>query len=287
MESKIVELLKLMRPQQWYKNLIIFLPLIFTFNLFDTNLFLITLAGFAALCLVSSSSYIINDIKDRKVDAQHPEKKYRAIASGKIKAFSAGIFALILVIVALWISYVLKKEFLIFVIALFVLTQLYTFWLKKEAFADIILISTNFVIRAVSGVALISVDLGPWIIVSMFFLAAFLAIGKRKSDLELLKKKAEKTRKVLQIYTSSTLDTLLTITLTCLILTYALFVSISQYRALFITLPFLVYCVFVYYHLIQTNSKIARHPELFLKEKRLMVGIALYLILTLVLLYVM
>jgi len=283
--DKFTGAIKLIRVKQWYKNLVVFLPLIFTFNLFNWHFFLLTAAGFLSLCLASSAGYIINDIKDVKKDRVHPEKKHRPIASGKIKMFEGYFLALFFAAVSGLIAYKIRISFMLFVAGLFILTQVYTFWLKTEAFADIITIASLFVIRAVSGVVIIDVPLGPWIIITMFFLAAFLATGKRQSDLQLMKEKAAATRKTLEVYTLKILDAMLIISATCIIITYALFVSLSNYKGLFITLPFLAYSVLYYYSKIQSSSKMARHPELFARDKKLMTAIGLQVLLTVLVLY--
>ena len=82
-------LIKTMRPRQWVtKNIFIFAALVFDKQLFIVDSFLRTLAGFALFCLISSSVYIFNDLADVEADRQHPEKKNRPIASGKLPVVS-------------------------------------------------------------------------------------------------------------------------------------------------------------------------------------------------------
>ena len=82
---KIIDFVELLRLKQWYKNIVVFIPIIFAFQLFDLNFLFLTLLGFIALCLISSSYYIINDLKDVQEDKIHPEKRLRPLASRKIR----------------------------------------------------------------------------------------------------------------------------------------------------------------------------------------------------------
>ncbi|MBW3016910.1 UbiA family prenyltransferase, partial [Candidatus Woesearchaeota archaeon] len=109
---------RLLRVEQWYKNLLVFLPLVFLKQLFSLSFFNV-LIGFIALCLVSSSGYILNDIFDLKKDRLHPEKSKRPIASGRINLYIAFAFAVILLLVALSIALLLNKYFAFFVLILF------------------------------------------------------------------------------------------------------------------------------------------------------------------------
>src|SRR3989338_7555049 len=103
--------LDLFRVSQWYKNLLIFIPITFSFNLLNFDFLIKTIFGFISLCLISSSYYIINDLKDVKKDKFHPEKKNRPIASGAVKIHEAGIFSLILFIISISLSINLSVYF--------------------------------------------------------------------------------------------------------------------------------------------------------------------------------
>ncbi|MCK4669672.1 MAG: decaprenyl-phosphate phosphoribosyltransferase [Nanoarchaeota archaeon] len=277
--------IKLLRPQQWYKNTLIFLALIFGGHLFNVAEFKLTVIGFICLCLISSSNYIFNDILDLKADRAHPEKKKRPLASGKIKIWKGGIIAIILLIVSLFVSYNLSVTFFYFVLALFLLTQFYSLVLKREIFVDLLLISINFVLRAASGSYLIDLKISPWLILCPFFLALFLTTGKRISDLKLLGKKAAAHKAVLKKYTSEMTNALMIIATTSLILAYTLFAFQSGHHNLLLTIPFALYAIFRYMQLIYQGSKIARHPELLVTDKRMVIAGILWGLSTLFVLY--
>ncbi|MBU2637992.1 MAG: UbiA family prenyltransferase [Nanoarchaeota archaeon] len=275
------DLMGLLRVRQWYKNLVVFLPLFFVGLVFVLNDFLLTLLGFLALCLFSSATYIINDMHDRKQDRLHPEKRLRPIAAGRVSLIAAAVIAGLLFLMALGIAYCLSITFMAVALVLFALSQLYTFWLKGEAFIDLLLLSTNFVLRAVSGAFIIDISIisiSPWLVLCTFFLSLFLAAGKREGDVSIIEKdKAVAQRKSLQYYTPDITKTLTIISATLLIMSYSLYSFLSKYNYLLLTLPFALYVIFRYLWLIRSGSYIARHPEYAYKDWKLAAGVLLWL----------
>ena len=195
----INDYIELIRIRQWYKNLLVFLAIFFSGYLFNFTKIYVVILAFSSLSFVSSVGYIINDLNDLERDKLHPEKKSRALASGKISRFKTILTGFILLVAGFIIAYNLNWQFF-FLLSLFLVLELaYTFLLKGVLFADVITISLLFVTRAIGGAIAINVFISPWLILCPFFLALFLALGKRHSDLLLLKEKAESTRKVLAI----------------------------------------------------------------------------------------
>ncbi len=269
---KIKDFISLIRVRQWYKNLVIFLPLIFGMQLF--NLFSIkqTFIGFFSLCFISSANYIINDIKDRKSDKENPEKKHRPIASGSVRPFIALLLMIIFLFSGLYAASTLSFVFALFALSLFLLTQIYSFFLKKHAFADILIISVNFVLRAISGAFVIADGFEPyirvssWLILCPFFLALFLATSKRQAEAILLKGNSKNHRPVLDFYTKEITSALIIISTTLLIASYSLYVFFSPYPNLIFTLPFVLYVIFKFFYFAEKGQKIARHPHLVYKD---------------------
>lgn len=285
------QLIKLCRPQQWYKNLVIFLPIIFAQKLFDLAILEKTFLGLIALCLISSANYVINDIADIERDKRHPEKKFRPLASGKVKVWQAIILAFILFPISIYIAINLSLPFLYIVLFLFLFTQLYSFWLKKEAFVDILCTAINFVTRAVAGAFVITIGIlpytriSPWLIVVPFFLSLFLSLGKREADLRVLGEKALLHKKVLNVYNKDLIRLLMAVVTALLIISYSLYSFLSISRYLLLTLPFALYTIFRYLYLIESGSVIARRPEFVVKDKRMVVGMLAWLIAVLLILY--
>jgi len=274
----VIKYFELIRVKQWYKNVVVFIPLVFAGKFLDLKALILTLIGFFALCLVSSSNYIINDLKDIEKDRRHPEKKFRPIASGKVKKWEAIIICSALLAASIFISVKLSISFFLCVVAIFVLTQGYTFYLRNEQFLDIIMIAINFVIRAVSGAFIINVRISPWLILCTFFLSLFLSAGKREADIRLLKDKAVFHKRVLKDYNIQITNALMIISTSALILSYALYSFLSIYPMLIYTIPFALYAIFRYLYLVYSGSEIGRHPEKAILDKRLLIGSFLWLI---------
>ena len=278
------DIIMLIRVRQWYKNTVIFLPLIFGKELF--NLFSIqqTFIGFLALCLVSSANYVVNDLVDAKRDRRNPEKKSRPIASRRVKTWQAVVMTLLLLCFGLYISYTLSLMFFVFALALFLSTQLYSFVLRNEPFADILMVAINFVIRTISGAFVITkgvepyIEVSSWLILCPFFLALFLVISKRRAEAMFLKNKATLHRKVLSTYNEEMTSAMLVISTTLLISSYSLYTFFSAYHYLIFTLPLVLFIIFRFFHYAQKGLEIARHPELIYKEKGIMIAIFLTII---------
>lgn len=285
----IKALIYLVRVRQWYKNLLVFLALFFGEKLFSLPDITYSILAFISLCLISSSYYIINDLKDIKRDRIHPEKRLRPLAAGIFSKWQAIVLIISLFVSSLIIAWQINLEFFLMVLTLFLVCQLYTFFLKKIIFADILTISTLFVIRAISGAFVVSVYISPWLILCPFFLALFLVIGKRRSDLVILKKegkeKSIKKEGIITDYNFELTNSLMNISTAMLILSYALYCFLSNQENLMFTLPFALFVIFQYYGLVINNSVIARKPENIFKSKRLIIGVVLWILVTLKLIY--
>lgn len=277
--------INLCRPLQWYKNLIIFIAIFFKAEIFNLDKLFIVILGFISLCLVSSTNYIINDILDKERDQNNPEKRNRPIASGKVGIFSASIISAILFLISLAIAYKLHKYFLLSVISLFVLTLLYSLILKHRPIIDIIVISINFVIRAVSGTFIINTDISPWLITGTFFLSLFVSIGKRISEIKLMKD-FENHRITLRFYDGEFSKSLMTASATILIVSFSLYSFLAKHQRIIFTLPVFVYLIFKYLNLVYSNSEIPRHPELIYKDTEFLIGLILMLALSALFVYI-
>lgn len=188
---------KLLRIEQWYKNLIIFLPLLFTTTSYTSTQYII---GFFGFCFVSSITYIINDWVDREKDSLHPTKKFRPLASGAISPKTAAVVTVILAILVIISSIYLGTFFGIIVGTYFLITNAYSFGLKNIPLLDILIIAGNFVLRMMAGLSQFpTMDLLPYFGLLFGIIAIFLT-HKRRSDIKLLGEKATKHKPVLKFY---------------------------------------------------------------------------------------
>jgi len=183
----MVSLFSLLRPQQWLKNLFVFLPLFFSGKLYRTDLLLDATYSFIAFSFMASAIYCINDIIDIEDDKKHKTKKYRPIASGKISITKAYIIAIILIVIAFATIVFLAthnlKEQIFVLICYLVINIFYCFWLKKIAILDVMIIATGFVLRLFIGGFAVNIELTNWIVIMTYLLALFMAFAKRRDDL--------------------------------------------------------------------------------------------------------
>lgn len=275
---------KALRPEQWYKNLLVFLAIIYSSGLFDTGKFVLTLVGFASLSLLSSANYVFNDLMDRNSDSRNPLKKSRPIASGKISPETSFILFAVLLATGFIVSFLLNRGFFLLMAIFVAISAAYNVFLKKEIFLDILVIAVNFVIRAVSGALIIKVYISPWLILCPFFLSIFISTGKRKAEISILGKSAADHRSTLLHYTEKITDPLMTIATTTLVISYTLY-ALTVDAKLLLTLPMVLYGILRYLYFIYTKPLIAANPELVFRDGRLMLSLVLWLVLTFFVIY--
>jgi 4-hydroxybenzoate polyprenyltransferase len=286
----LTALFKTMRPRQWTKNVFIFAALVFDKQLFVVDSFLRTLAGFALFCLISSCVYIFNDLADVEADRQHPEKKNRPIASGKLPVNIAWTAGIAFVIIALGLSYLLAPMFSLVVATYFVLNLAYSLSLKHIAILDVLIISLGFVLRVGAGVTLIAVErFSPWLYIVMFLLSLFLGFGKRRAELALLAHGAGSHRKVLDGYTLPLLDQYIMIVSGTTIVAYSLYTfsapNVPENHSMMLTIPFMVYAIFRYLYLIEVKHAGGTPEEVLLSDRPFQISMLLWAITVIVIFY--
>ena len=288
--SNVPSLIKIIRPKQWYKNVLVFVPLVFSLNLFQPDSLILSFLGFIALCLASGGSYVINDIFDYKKDLLHPKKRERPIPSGRLSVKSASIYGIAFLIVAGILAFSLNAIFFIIVILLILSTFFYSKRAKDIFLLDVFLIAVNFVLRAVSGVFLIDVDLSPWLIIGIFFVALLLGFTKRQNELNLLKDQAVKHKKVLEQYTEKFLRYAIGQSSAASILAYSIYSingpgSIGDWR-LVLTIP-VVFLILVSYvnNIINNKYPDKELEEQMISDKKISVSLLVYVIMIIILIY--
>ncbi len=283
-------LLKSMRPRQWTKNAFVLAAVIFDRQLTHPEALLRSLAGFFLFCLLSSSVYLINDIADREADRQHPRKRNRPIASGKLPLSVALTAAVLLAIVSLSIAYYLTPSFFFISLAYFLIFLAYSKWLKHIPLIDVLMIAAGFVLRVAGGVSLISVErFSPWLYVVTTLLALYIGFGKRRAELTLLAENAENHRPVLDGYTIPFLDQLIVIVSGTTIVAYSLYTfsapNLPQNHSMMLTIPFVLYGIFRYLYLVQVEEEGGAPEDLVLTDRPLQITILLYGISVLIIFY--
>jgi len=284
-------LLKTMRPRQWVtKNVFIFAALVFDKQLLNPSAFLRTLAGFGLFCLISSSVYIFNDLADVEADRQHPEKKNRPIASGRLPVPVAWTAGILLATVTLVTGYLLAPAFGYVIGLYFLINMAYSKWLKHIPIIDVFVISAGFVLRVGAGVTLIHVvRFSPWLYVVMTLLSLFLGFGKRRAELALLMQGAGSHRKVLDGYTLPLLDQYIMIVSGTTIVAYSLYTfsapNVPANHSMMLTIPFVVYTIFRYLYLIEVEHAGGAPEDILLSDRPFLIAMALWAVSVLVIFY--
>jgi len=275
-------LLSVMRIEQWYKNFVIFVGLVFSLNLTNPQMLIQSSLAFVVFCLLSSAVYIINDIKDIESDRHHPKKKNRPIPSGKIPLNHAWALSLTLMFISLFLGFYLRNLFGFICVTYLLLNLLYTYWLKSYAIVDVMMISIGFVLRAIGGTVVIDVRTSPWLIICSFLLALFLAVIKRKNEL-LQTTRHKEHRESLAYYTQDVLDNFLTITVTSLLITYMIYTFESGHIYMMATIPFAFIGVFRYIQL--AGSTESDSPTFIFKDRITQLNILLWILVSIAALY--
>ena len=280
-----------MRPRQYAKNLFIFVPLFFDRQLFNMRSLLITFLGFITLCILSSGVYVLNDIVDVEADRNHPQKKYRPIASGKISIRNAKIFCVILFVIAFVMGFFINKKFFMLCVLMTLINIAYSFKLKHIPLIDVITIGILFLIRVYSGAVLIEVKIfSPWLYIVTFMLALYLGFGKRRAELASLQGTENTTRPVLEGYTIPFLDQLISIISAVIIISYTLYTfsgpAVPDNNRMMLTIPFVIYGIFRYLYLIQVKHQGGAPEEVLFSDRWLQGTIVLYAVSVIFALYI-
>jgi len=173
-----------LRPHQWLKNLLLFIPLLTSHNFFNPELIFNTLVAFLLFSMSASSGYLFNDLLDLDSDRHHQRKKQRPFASGELPLHVGIISAPLLFLVAVGISVMLlPKLFTIILILYFIMTLLYSQWLKQIMSIDTIVLATLYTLRILGGTYVCNLIPSFWILAFSIFLFFSLAMVKRYAEL--------------------------------------------------------------------------------------------------------
>lgn len=239
--------------------------------------------AFIAFCVLSSSLYILNDLKDLEEDKHHPIKSKRPLASGRLKKSHAILSFVILSSLGFILAVTLNRNFFIIALVYFILQIAYSFRLKHVVILDVFVIAAGFLIRVVAGGLAIEVSLSSWLLICTTLLALFLALGKRRHELVLLEEEASDHRPILEEYNPYFLDQLIAVVTASIVIAYCLYTIDAKTVAKFgttnllYTVPFVFYGIFRYLYLIHQESKGGSPETLILKDKPLLIDIFLWI----------
>jgi len=264
-----------MRPKQWIKNIIIFIPLIFSWWIFNLDLFSNSFLWFLIFSIFVWNIYILNDIKDIDFDKKHPKKKNRPIASWKLNKNISLFIAILLILTTLFLSY---YYFSVIVFGFFLLyllnTLLYIFYVKNIVILDIFSISFGFIIRWLIWIYLIKVEVSIWFLPILFFASLVWWFLKRYQELKMW----ENSRKITKFYSEDFLKQIISMLTTLIIMSYSFYTFNSiQSHYLTLTIPFVLFWIIRFMYNIFFLEKYSEWIEdIILKDKFIIFDIFLY-----------
>ncbi len=285
------DIVVLLRPTQWTKNALVLAAFFFAY--WDTtretplgiDSFFRALLAMLLFCMVSGATYVINDIADAPADRQHPKKKDRPIASGRIPVHLAWPLGIALLAAGVAGAQLLSARFLLVVVAYIGIQMVYNLGLKRVALLDIMVIAAGFVLRAIAGaLALDGVVISPWLLLCTFFLALFLALCKRRQEKILAEHTSGNHRKNLGSYDKDLLDQLIPTVAGATIVSYSLYTlwpdTVDKFNThnLGFSIPFVVFGLFRYMDLVYRHKKGERPEKVLLTDLPTLINIAFYVI---------
>jgi len=184
--SRLAAYIELMRIRHWVKNVFVLFGLFFSEQLFHLHTALHSLAAVVAFCTAASTVYCLNDVLDREADALHPEKSHRPLPSGELSTTNATRLAAALTVITagIVVGADLGWQVAAAIGGYLVMNVAYSRWLKHFSLVDVVVIASGFVLRLVAGTYAVDAVPSSWIVLCTGLLALFLALGKRRGDLE-------------------------------------------------------------------------------------------------------
>ena len=284
-------LIILARPAQWLKNGVVLAALVFAGEATQRGAVELALLAMAVFCLLSSAVYTINDLIDRDRDRQHPLKRERPLASGKLAATPAIAMTLLLIVASLGVAWTVGWSFFVIAILFLALNLLYSLVLKEIVIVDVMTIAIGFVLRAYAGAAAIQVPASKWLLINTLLMALFLGFGKRRHELVLLQEGAVAHRKILGRYSPYLLDQCIGITTASVVVMYMLYSFSTEVSTklgtenLYFTIPFVVYGVFRYLYLIHKEDKGGSPTHVLTTDRPILLTVILWLFTVILILY--
>jgi decaprenyl-phosphate phosphoribosyltransferase len=276
-------LVRMVRPHQWVKNVFVLAPVFFAKGTFQPELAVRAAGAFGVFCVLAGAVYTINDLVDADADRQHPVKRYRPIASGRVSAGAAKAAAVGLVFVGLGGAAFAPLPFFFTAAAYFVLNLAYSFRLKEIAYLDVALIATGFVLRVMAGGYATHIHVSAYLLVCTALLALFLGFGKRRHELAAAAHRAKKQRAALDAYSEHGLDAALAVTGIATVGTYIAYTVDPHTRAFFgsdhlwLTTGFVVWAVIRFLHLVRSRPRAESPTQEMLKDGPFVAAVLLWI----------
>jgi len=243
-------LIQACRPRQWTKNLLVFAAPLFAFRL-DPEVWLAAGGALLAFCLISSAIYLLNDSLDVEADRQHPRKRNRPIAAGLVSVPMALTTSVMLSVISLTLAAAVSAPLAGVILAYGLIQVGYCLRFKREPLLDLFCIASGFLLRAMAGGVAAELALSPWFLLTVGLLALFLAVEKRKAELQIALGRGVMTRQVLERYSLPLLLRLESLVSTSAFMSYSLWASGPALNGastswMLLTVPFVLVGIFRY-----------------------------------------
>ena len=271
------DLIRLVRPKHWVKNLFLLAPLVFSRELVHSDQVIRSMLAAALFSIAASSVYIFNDIIDRNRDSRNPRTRDRPIPSGRVSVTAASVTAILLGLGALIGAGLMNWKVAAAILAYLVLNLAYTLYLDRQVILDVMSIAAGFIIRLYAGAFAIDVQLSHWILVTTFFLSLYLGFGKRRREVLHLERNEEGIDRTGE-YSSRLLDSFISISAAMTIISYSMY-AVGTTR-LFYTVPFVVFGLFRYHYLVYRKKPDDDPTDCILGDAVLLTCVAIWCLLT-------
>lgn len=282
-----------LRVRQWVKNLFVYVPLVFSGNMLNPQLILESTGAFMTFCLLSSSIYIINDLRDRDADRRHPVKRLRPIASGRFPSGMAVFLSAALCAMSFamaWGCGFTANSYLILA-GYLVMNLLYSFGLKHIAILDVIIIAAGFVLRVLLGGVATHVWVTPWLVMMVFLLTLLIGFGKRRDDLIKMERDEVDVRKSVQEYNLTFINQVLGILAATVIVAYVSYTLTPEVQARFhsgnvyLTSVFVIGAVLRYLQIALVKERTGNPTQLVYSDRFIQICTVLWLASFLLIIY--
>lgn len=277
----------LMRPKHYLKNVLIFLPLVFSGNLFTQHYLTKSILSFLAFSMVASAVYTLNDINDRDVDKHHPKKRYRPIAAGTVSQSSALVLVVILLAAATLFQSLagFTLQGVVLLLLYLSINIAYSIGLKNIPIIDVTILSLGFVIRVLYGGYSVGIDVSKWMYLAILAFSFYLGLGKRRNE---LMSNGTKTRKVNEYYNQAFLDKNMYVCLGLTIVYYSLWAidPLQKHKLMYWTIPVVLMIAMSYSLTVEDSSSDGDPISVLLGNKPLLALCAFYALLVVGLIYI-
>lgn len=279
---KLLAILRLLRPKQWTKNLLVFAALIFAHEYGDPMKVELTIVAFFALCFFSSSVYALNDVLDAESDRAHPTKRNRPIAARELSSTQGVMVSIIVLTVGTLLGAFVGPNFVAGLFGYLLLQMLYNFWLKSVPVVDVMVISTGFVLRAALGAVAITAYISGWLLFCTGMLALLLATAKRRHEFRLQGDDRGASRSALLGYSQASLDSMVVFSAAVAAIAYGIYAIESDtarlYPSLILTVPFVLFGVLRYMFLTFAKEEGGEPESVLLTDWQILAAVVLFLV---------